>query len=69
MNVAVRGIEGQISHGNSFHRDRHPHLEAGESGGGNLESRSSASMTLVHCHDVTLARTSLCLLKLCPALQ
>ena len=33
MNVAVRGIEGQISHGNSFHSDRHPHLEAGESGG------------------------------------
>lgn len=28
MNLAIRGIEGQIAHGNSFHNDRHPDLQA-----------------------------------------
>ena len=28
MNLAIRGIEGQISHGDSFHNDRHPDLKA-----------------------------------------
>ena len=28
MNLAVRGIDGQIAHGNSLHDDRHPDLEA-----------------------------------------
>ena len=29
MNLAIRGIEGQIAHGDSFHNDRHPDLRAG----------------------------------------
>ncbi len=29
MNLAVRGIEGEISHGDSFHDDGHPDLRAG----------------------------------------
>ena len=28
MNLAIRGIEGQIVHGDSFHNDRHPDLKA-----------------------------------------
>ena len=28
MNLAIRGIEGQIDHGDSFHNDRHPDLKA-----------------------------------------
>jgi type I restriction enzyme M protein len=28
MNLAIRGIEGQILHGDSFHNDRHPDLKA-----------------------------------------
>jgi len=28
MNLAIRGIDGQIAHGDSFHDDRHPHLKA-----------------------------------------
>ena len=28
MNLAIRGIEGQIAHGDSFHSDRHPDLKA-----------------------------------------
>ena len=28
MNLAVRGIEGQIAHGDTFHNDRHPDLRA-----------------------------------------
>ena len=28
MNLAIRGIEGQIAHGDSFHADRHPNLKA-----------------------------------------
>ncbi len=28
MNLAIRGIEGQISHGDSFHNDLHPDLRA-----------------------------------------
>ena len=28
MNLAIRGIEGQIEHGDSFHNDRHPDLKA-----------------------------------------
>ena len=28
MNLAIRGIEGQISHGDTFHDDRHPDLKA-----------------------------------------
>ena len=28
MNLALRGIEGQIAHGDSFHNDRHPGLKA-----------------------------------------
>ncbi len=28
MNLAIRGIEGQISHGDTFHNDRHPDLRA-----------------------------------------
>ena len=28
MNLAIRGIEGQITHGDSFHNDRHPDLRA-----------------------------------------
>ncbi len=28
MNLAIRGIEGQIAHGDSFHDDRHPDLRA-----------------------------------------
>ena len=28
MNLAIRGIEGQIAHGDSFHADRHPDLRA-----------------------------------------
>ena len=28
MNLAIRGIEGQIAHGDSFHTDRHPDLKA-----------------------------------------
>ena len=28
MNLAIRGIEGQIAHGNSFHNDCHPDLKA-----------------------------------------
>ncbi|MCY4532052.1 MAG: class I SAM-dependent DNA methyltransferase [Gammaproteobacteria bacterium] len=28
MNLAIRSIEGQIAHGNSFHNDRHPDLKA-----------------------------------------
>ena len=28
MNLAIRGIEGQIEHGDSFHNDRHPDLRA-----------------------------------------
>ncbi len=29
MNLAIRGIESQIAHGDSFHNDRHPDLKAG----------------------------------------
>ena len=28
MNLAIRGIEGQIAHGDTFHNDRHPDLRA-----------------------------------------
>ena len=28
MNLAIRSIEGQIAHGDSFHNDRHPDLKA-----------------------------------------
>ena len=28
MNLAIRGIEGQIAHGDSFHHDQHPDLRA-----------------------------------------
>ena len=28
MNLAIRGMEGQIAHGDSFHNDRHPDLRA-----------------------------------------
>ena len=28
MNLAIRGISGQITHGDSFHNDRHPDLKA-----------------------------------------
>ena len=28
MNLAIRGITGQIAHGDSFHEDRHPNLKA-----------------------------------------
>ena len=28
MNLAIRGIDGQIGHGDSFHNDRHPDLKA-----------------------------------------
>ena len=28
MNLAIRGIEGQTAHGDSFHNDRHPDLKA-----------------------------------------
>ena len=28
MNLAIRGIEGQIAHGDTFHADRHPDLKA-----------------------------------------
>ena len=28
MNLAIRGVEGQIAHGDSFHNDRHPDLKA-----------------------------------------
>ena len=28
MNLAIRGIEGHIAHGDSFHNDRHPDLKA-----------------------------------------
>ncbi len=28
MNLAIRGIEGQTAHGDSFNNDRHPHLKA-----------------------------------------
>jgi len=28
MNLAIRGIEGKIEHGDSFHNDRHPDLKA-----------------------------------------
>ncbi len=28
MNLAIRGIEGRIAHGDSFHSDRHPDLKA-----------------------------------------
>ena len=28
MNLAIRGIGGQIAHGDSFHNDRHPDLKA-----------------------------------------
>ena len=28
MNLAIRGIEGEIAHGDSFHNDRHPDLKA-----------------------------------------
>ena len=28
MNLAIRGIGGEIAHGNSFHDDRHPDLKA-----------------------------------------
>ena len=29
MNRAIRGIDGQIAHGDTFHADRHPDLDAG----------------------------------------
>ena len=28
MNLAIRGIDGQLAHGDSFHNDRHPDLKA-----------------------------------------
>lgn len=28
MNLAIRGIDGQIGHGDTFHNDRHPDLRA-----------------------------------------
>ena len=28
MNLAIRGIEGQVAHGDTFHDDRHPDLKA-----------------------------------------
>jgi type I restriction enzyme M protein len=28
MNLAIRGIDGQIAHGDTFHNDRHPDLRA-----------------------------------------
>jgi len=28
MNLAIRGIDGQISHGDTSHNDRHPDLKA-----------------------------------------
>ena len=69
MNLAGRGIDGQSAYGDSFHSDRHPHFQADESRGGNPESRSSASMTLVRGSDVTLSPMQLFLLKLCRPLQ
>ncbi len=33
MNLAIRGIEGQISHGDTFHNDRHPDLKADKRNG------------------------------------
>jgi type I restriction enzyme M protein len=30
MNLAIRGIDGQIAHGDTFHADRHPDLKARE---------------------------------------
>ena len=57
MNLAGRGTDGQSAYRDSFHdSDRHPRLKANESRAGSPESRSSASMTLIHCHDVTLSR-------------
>jgi type I restriction-modification system DNA methylase subunit len=29
INLAIRGIDGQIGHGDTFHNDRHPDLKAG----------------------------------------
>ena len=40
MNLAIRGIEGQIEHGDSFHNDRHPDLRA------DLHPRQSALQRL-----------------------
>ncbi len=40
MNLAIRGIEGQIAHGDSFHNDRHPGPE------GRLHPRQSALQRL-----------------------
>ena len=28
MNLAIRGTDGQIAHGDTFHNDRHPDLKA-----------------------------------------
>ena len=28
MNLAIRGIDAQIAHGDTFHNDRHPDLKA-----------------------------------------
>jgi hypothetical protein len=28
MNLAIRGIDGQIAHGDTFHNDRFPHFKA-----------------------------------------
>ena len=28
MNLAIRGIEGQIAYGDTFHNDRHPDMRA-----------------------------------------
>ena len=40
MNLAIRGIEGQIEHGDSFHDDRHP------GPAGRLHPRQSATLTI-----------------------
>ncbi len=40
MNLAIRGIDGQIAHGDTFHNDRFPMVEADLIFGGSVVSPS-----------------------------
>ena len=67
MNLAIRGIEGQIAHGDSFHNDRHPDLKADLHPGQSavqhqrLGRRSSARGQALEVRRATHRQRQLCL--------
>jgi type I restriction-modification system DNA methylase subunit len=45
MNLAIRGIDGQIAHGDTFHNDRHPDLRTSATGAAICCAMTSAGST------------------------